>query len=424
MKYTVTRLFLVVIALFSMQHEARAQQFSGFATVQLYPGRIVFGPLRACGPPCILAYADTEEDYTASLYYNVQNTNAIFSGGSNTVLASAAFSGNPSAAGEYWYSGTPIRQIGQPATPFAQALYTAVTEHIVDFFYISALGEYYDPYGFSVMNGDGGYDSDYWFSLDVYGLYIAEAAAVLGESYNSTNASNGDYQGPAMESILYQAFIPPDWVTGPPAVSCPNNIFAGDNRGFNPLLGSYRVMQGIAVGIGGLTTINLPAQATGWTFQFSQNVLQNNVIPATAYNFNYLGQCSSNGVNAYGHASTAGMTPPLANDTGISSTTTFSGSSGNPVPLISFPINWNATVTLSEPSVADLNVAGVFTGTCYPAHEISVGETDVMEWMPPANNIGYITACLAGFNPVTELISSNIALAPFPPPLSRRPTPQ
>jgi hypothetical protein len=64
-------------------------------------------------------------------------------------------------------------------------------------------------------------------------------------------------------------------------------------------------MQEVSVGVGGFTSIDQnnapPLQATGWTYQFSEDVLQNNMIPAAAYNYDYLNHCSSQGINALGH---------------------------------------------------------------------------------------------------------------------------
>lgn len=301
-------------------------------------------------------------------------------------------------------------------------IYTETTDHVVDFFYVTSLGEFYDPYGFSMIDDDGGdYDSGYWYSVTVWGTYLAEASVVVGQSYDSSNnTANSALQGPSITTASYQAFIPPAWIDGPSTASCPvlqTVIYASDNRGFDPQIESYRAMQAISMGIGGLTSVTPftapPVEATGWTYQFSSAVLQNNQIPATAYNWNYLGDCSSKGINMLGHASTSGMTEPGVIYNGTESTqTTFSGSVSNPVPLWAFPISWNAPLTLTEPSPTDLHVSGTLHATCYPAHEVSVGGVDLSggTWMPSSNNLAYVAGCLLGAEEVHQPISQDIPL--------------
>lgn len=296
-------------------------------------------------------------------------------------------------------------------------IYTEATDHVVDFFYVTSVGEYYDPYGYSVVTSDGGdYDSGYWFSVTVWGTYIEEASVILGESYDSTdNNGNSALQGPSITTASYQAFIPSDWVPGPGALTCLSDIYAGDNRTFNPNISSYRAMQALQMGIGGLTSVNAtnapPAEATGWSYEFSQNVLVGNEIPNNAYNFNYLGKCSSLGINDFGHASTADMPRPVPVYNGTNSTSTeFCCSASNPVPLLSFAIAWDVPLTLTEPSASDLRVTGTLKGDCFPAHEVSVAGTDVATYTPTSYTLSNITACLAGFTPISQSISKDITL--------------
>jgi hypothetical protein len=95
-----------------------------------------------------------------------------------------------------------------------------LTDHIVDFFYVSSYGAYYDPYGFSVVlnpnDPSEDYDSGYWFSVMVYARYVTEASIVLGEDMDAgTDTWGYNFQGPNVETLMYQAFIPPDWIVGP-----------------------------------------------------------------------------------------------------------------------------------------------------------------------------------------------------------------
>jgi len=102
----------------------------------------------------------------------------------------------------------------------------------------------------------------------VYGTYLEEASVILGEDWDASNQSNGDnYQGPTIEGLTYQAFIGPEWINGPGILAppkhsllCNPDIYAGDNRTFNPALASFRIMQAISVGVGGETDIT-PANA-------------------------------------------------------------------------------------------------------------------------------------------------------------------
>ena len=434
MRTATFRVFLLLFALLSTACAVHAQQISGFSTLTFEtipvpaptPGGLsadLGGPINCPPPRCSRptervteAYADTEEDYTAALYYNVQSTSAIYSGGSSAPSATQTFSGNPTASGSY--------------VAYKTGLMTEVTAHLIDFFYVTSIGEYYDPYGFSVVNNnpDGDYDSGYWFSVDVYATYITEASVILGEDYDtSSDSEEQNFQGPTTETVIYQNFIPPDYVYGPPLSTCPNSIYAGDNRvtstgapAFNPAIGSYRALQAISVGVGGLTNVNPsnapPAQATGFTYRFSNAVLVNNQIPPTAYNYNYLNQCSSKGIDAWGHAPTDGMVLPNVTYNGTNQTsTTFQGSASDPIPLIAFAIDWNISVVLSEPSASDLHVGGNMLADCYPAHEVSVGGYDVATWPPSSNDIVYISGCLGGISQVNQAIGYDIPLTPVTP---------
>lgn len=366
------------------------------------------------------AYSDTQEDYVASLYYDVTSSSAIISGGNSYPDGEKTFTGNPTAAGSF---------TSENESNGSSRLKSEVTGHIVDFFYYASLG-YYDPYGFSIVNNnpDGDYNYGYWFSVDVYAYYIAEASVLVGEDWSAGEDTYGkNFQGPNVMNVMYQAFIPPDYVYGPPA-SCFPNVYAGDNRIssngspiFMPDLGSFRAMQAISVGVGSYTGISPanapPVQATGWSYEFSSSVLQNNMIPPSAYNYNALGACSKTGIDDYGKANTNSFDEPGVIYNGSNDTqTTLSGSASNPVPLFSFPIDWDVPLDLTEPNVADLHISGTLNSTCYPAHEVSVSGVDVGTWSPSSNNTVYITGCLAAPMTVHQPISADIPLVPYTPP--------
>lgn len=419
---------------------ATAQEISGFSTISFH-----YTCVRNCprNPPCALncptpiyqyeasPYMDTEEDYTASLYYNVQSASALYFGGSQTALETASVEGNPSASAVYNYDGGGgfiiASRAAQPALTgppdyvdsVSPGVYTEVTDHILDFFYVTSAGAYYDPYGFSISESDGDYDSGYWFSVYVYDTYVQEASIIIGESYDSQNdTENANIEGPSVTTVEYQGFIPNDYVPGPGLPGCPSDVYAGDNRTFDPYSGSYRAMQTIDVGIGGLTSVTsstgyIPGEATGWSYEFSSAVLQNGQIPDSAYNLGYIGGCTTQYLNEFGHATTANMPLPSVSYSGSNQTNvTLSGSAKDPVPLYAFAFDWDVSLSLSEPTSTDLKASGVLIGDCFPAHEVSVGSTDVTTWMPTSSSFTYIAACLAGFGEINQPFSADIQLIP------------
>lgn len=119
----------------------------------------------------------------------------------------------------------------------------------------------------------------------------------------------------------------------------------------------------------------------------------------SAYNYGYLGKCSSLGIDAYGHAPTTTFTPAQVTYNGTTTTVVLKGYATNPVPLFSFAIDWNFTLNLTQPSLGYLNASGSYIHDCYPAHELSVSNTDAYSWTNPANDIFTITSCLAGLSP-------------------------
>ena len=237
---------------------------------------------------------------------------------------------------------------------------------------------------------------------------------LLGTSYESTNNSNsnGLTPGPSLASVLYQAFIPPDYVSGPPEdPTCVSSVYAGDNRVLNPTGGSYRAFQQIVVGIGGLNVSLAPAQNTGFTYQFSSLVPQNGVIPSSAFNYGYLGKCSSKGIHAFGQASKAQMVvPPVSYPSATQTVTHFTGKVTNPIPLIAIPIDWDISVNLTEANSTTMVVSGYYDVDCYPAHELSVANFDVFSFVPTDNSLSNITFCLLGVNAKQGNYSTNVPM--------------
>jgi hypothetical protein len=111
------------------------------------------------------------------------------------------------------------------------------------------------------------------------------------------------------------------------------------------------------------------------------------------------------------------MTSPGIIYNGTASTsTTLSGIVTNPVPLAAFAISWDAPLTLTEPNVTPpvLQVNGSLSGTCYPAHEVSVGTTDVAEFSPASNLSGYIALCLGAGSVPLKTINQSLPLSLIP----------
>ena len=352
--------------------------------------------------PLVESYSDTEEDYTASLYYDVTSTTGFYYG-PQTLVQTASAQGNPSAGGS----------LSVPISTYGDGIYAEDTFHILDFYYTTSAGSYYDPYGFygsTATNGeDGAYSSNFWLEVYAYGRYIAEASVILGETSDIFN-QNTNTGGPRKFSVAFQAFIPPDWIPGPPNSTCLGSVYLGDNRGLNPSIGSYRALQQIVVGVGGLTPTLPGFQDTGWTYRFAPNAIVNGVIPPSSFD-ETLGDCSL--LDAQGHASTATMQAPSVSYSGGATNVTMNGTTTNPVPLWAWSIKWMTSLSLTETSPTTLNVTGAEQSTCYPAMELSVGQNDVYSYVPPSNiSFGSIAACLGGFFYNNSPINKTIILAP------------
>ncbi len=374
------------------------------------------------GIPQAKVYSDTEEDYTASLYYNVETENGVYYEDSSTPISSQDLPGNPSISLAYTYI--------YPAN--GDGIYSENTAHLLDFFYVTSIGEYYDPFGYSATNGegDGNYDSGFWFYVDAYGQYITEASVLLGETYsviNHNSPGSGNPSTPSAKnySVVMQTFIPGNNAEAPykpfPLSSLPScgperyagfplGYFEGDSRGSNPNLGSYRSFQQIMLGLGGSVPLGGGVQDTGYTHLFDADAIANGIISQAALADTVQGDCHY--LIAQGKADTKSMIRPQASGQGGSSvSTTLQGSTGNPLAP-SGAIQWNAQVTLTQTSPTTVNVTGTMFHKCFPAYELSIGGTDV-DYQPPANSdFSTIFTCLAGFGAVTDPINRQIIVAP------------
>jgi len=111
---TVLKLSIFLVILLPLGYSRlAAEEVSGISTLS-YVTKCI-SPVNECkgqgpvlhNPPTIEyqrlveAYMDTEEDYTASLYYDVTSASASYFQGSATPLATATITGNPSATATY-----------------------------------------------------------------------------------------------------------------------------------------------------------------------------------------------------------------------------------------------------------------------------------------------------------------------------------
>lgn len=402
--------------------QAGAQSITGYSSIQDTFVRVPIFP--KCPPPphpcadfvaskevpVASVYSDTEEDYTASLYYNVETANSLFY--ENTSINSQDSSGNPSQSLTYKH--------GYPAG--GDGIYSETTAHLLDFFYITSIGEYYDPFGYSATNGDGdgNWDSGFWFYVNAYGQYITEASVLLGETYSVINHNSPIQPGSSSNgnnfSVLYQAYIPFQWVYGPPNLTClnPNTVYMGDNRGPSPSLGSYRAFQQITLGVGSvISSAGEGTEDTGFTRRYAQDSLtstdSSGQFTQAALQDVVTGDCHY--LEAVGKAGTGPMIVPTARYSGGSVSTSFAGDAANPVAYPSFAITWDANVQLTSVPGSVL-VSGSIVHDCFPSHEISVGGHDVYSYTPTRQDTPYLTFCLGGGGQISSPINYSIPVAP------------
>ncbi len=190
----------------------------------------------------------------------------------------------------------------------------------------------------------------------------------------------------------------------------PLGFFKGDDRGYNPNLGSYRSFQQIMLGLGGAIPLGGSTQDTGYTHLYADDAIVNGVISQAALADPVQNDCHY--LIAIGKADTLSMTRPKATGQGSSSaSTTLQGSTKNPLAP-SGPIQWDAQITLNQTSSTTVQVTGTLFHKCFPAYELSVAGTDV-DYQPPASSsFTAILTCLGGAGEITEPISKQIVVSP------------
>ena len=391
---------------------AHAQAIAGYSVAEetIIP---VSCPTGICNQPVVEDYVDTEEDYTASLYYNVEGVSAFY-GPAGQLINAGDLPGNPSSTYALYnaYSNDQAN---------ADGIFSEFTDHYLDFYYFSPSG-YYDPYGYSLTGGvDGDWDSGFWLQVYVYGTYLQEASVLLGETYsvlnhNTPNSGAGTGNARAF-SVLYQAYIPNEWVYGASdGIDCanPTRIYQGDNRGPSVNLGSYRAFQQITLGVGGLTLPSQPGtEDTGFSHRFAADSLdgQGVHLSQAALQDPVTGDCHY--LEAVGKASTSSMTYPTPSYNGGTASTNFVGAAGNPLEP-SPSIDWNANINVTESTPTTLSVSGTITHDCYPSHEISVGQNEVYSFAAPLDaSVTTIGLCLGGVGQISAPIARTFVIAPY-----------
>jgi hypothetical protein len=409
--------FLIVslLAIFTLaipSSEANAQAISGYSVAEEAVIPVTCpGSTQICYQSVVEDYVDTEEDYTASLYYNVEGVSAFY-GPAAQLINYGDLPGNPGSIFAL-YNGYTNAQAAD------DGIFSEFTDHYLDFYYITSAG-YYDPYNYSgIVSAGGDWDSGFWLRVDVWGTYIAEASVLLGETYsvlnhNTPNSGAGTGNARAF-SVMYQTYIPDEWIYGPTDAVCPDphKIYQGDWRQSNPNLGSYRTFQQITLGVGGLTLPSQPGtEDTGFTHRFAPDSIDaQGHITQAARQDTVTGDCHY--LEAVGHASTSSMMYPTPSYSGGTASTNFIGDAGNPLEP-SPAISWNANINISESTPTTLSVSGTVTHDCYPAHEISVGQNDVYWFQPPLqSSFTDIGLCLAGVGQISAPISRSFVIAPF-----------
>lgn len=391
---------------------AHAQAIAGYSVAEetVIP---VSCPTGTCNQPVVEDYVDTEEDYTASLYYNVEGVSAFY-GPAAQLINTGDLPGNPGSTYALYnaYSNNQAN---------ADGIFSEFTDHYLNFFYVANAG-YYDPYGYSGLTGsvDGSWDTGFWLQVYVYGTYIAQASVLLGETYsvlNHNTPNSGAGTGVARAfSVLYQAYIPNEWIYGASdSLGCvdPRRIYQGDNRGPSVNLGSYRAFQQITLGVGGLTLPSQPGtEDTGFSHRFAADSLdaQGVHLSQAALQDTVTGDCHY--LEAIGKAPTSSMTYPTPSYSGGTASTNFIGGAGNPLEH-SPDINWNAHIDIAEGTPTTLYVSGTVNHDCYPSHEISVGQNEVYSFQAPLDaSVTSIGFCLAGVGEISASIANTFAIAP------------
>ena len=397
------------------------------------PGIVGKPPIQPCHPtPSYMqSYHETQEDYVAAVYYDVGTAAAVYFGNDQNPVNSGETIDNPSAGG-YLKEQSP-----------AVGMWSEETNHYLIAFFVAGLG-YYDPFGYSEYTcnecGDG---NSYWFYFES-NLYIFSQTILLGETIaNTLSQPTKSYDPPILPSqvsVLYQSYIPPTLISGPPDANCPAAIsydYEGDERTApNPSgFGSYRTMQATTL-TPSAPNGSLPGSTvwdTGPTIQFDTDVesilipagnTTNGVIPAKAYDV--LRDCHWRNNVGQANPSTVSLSDGI--NSGGSDTVDMTGYARNPLVIpqaASGPITWsfNVTVTPENKPFSGGGVNGInyvhysipYRHTCYPAHELDMNGSNIYKYSPSSNSLPYVTSCLLlGLNQLSGTVTGDLYVSSKP----------
>jgi hypothetical protein len=197
---------------------------------------------------------------------------------------------------------------------------------------------------------------------------------------------------PPTFDVQYVSFIPVDNVTGPDNCSYPTNngttvalIYKGDaNRG------TFRTGETVQV-VPDLRSVSFFSQATGQTrnYGFGSPAVGSTLSSADedgvaldCFLWNNAGQAVPNFSN--------NDTYPAAHKANVELT----GSSSNPLAPLPAPIAWDMTTSIDGTSQQSPTASVTYTHTCYPAHQVKVNGQVVYLYIPPRNDVNFITNCL------------------------------
>lgn len=103
--------------------------------------------------------------------------------------------------------------------------------------------------------------------------------------------------------------------------------------------------------------------------------------------------------NDNGHATTANMQSyNVAFPGSHQAVVTLSGLGQDPLEVQFGGIQWQATITLNTTDPNNPTAQASFSHTCYPAHNVKVNGTELLDQQPQENDTSYLVKCLTGIN--------------------------
>ena len=216
---------------------------------------------------------------------------------------------------------------------------------------------------------------------------------------------------PNQFTVQYASYIPVDHVSGP--TPCP---YVLDSNGlpYIPMIyigdanrGTYKTEEQLVMDISAQQSYNFFPD-TGHTRNY--DAINSPVNGAT------LSQADEDGIqydchlwNDAGQADSSGFehdeTYPLNSQGQVH----FTGSAGNPLEPVDPPITWDMRTVIniqSDGATAYVN----YNHTCYPAHQVKVNGQIIYSYIPPRNDLIYITGCLSQLNPKIVGQSSPVSI--------------